>query len=103
MIDILGLGSVAEILVSLPLSVKMKALFTVSFDHGYQRNAFHVLKSVTARHLPVNLSGSCTAFKMLLRFTCYRVWHISKVVFNAPLCDSKIFFLIPVEMHWGVC
>jgi len=35
--DILGLGSVAEILVSLPLSVKMKVLFTVSLDDEDQK------------------------------------------------------------------
>jgi hypothetical protein len=37
--DVRGLGSVAAILVSLPLSVKMKALFAVSADHEHQKKA----------------------------------------------------------------
>ena len=40
--------------------------------------------------------------QILHPFTHYRLQHISKVAFNAPLCDSKILFLIPVEMHRGV-
>lgn len=40
--DVRGLGSVAAILVSLPLSVKMKALLAVSADHEHQKKASDV-------------------------------------------------------------
>ena len=76
MIDILGLGSVAEILVSLPLSVKMKVLFMVSLSHEYQIKAPHM----SSKSVNLGLLSAVLLYRYCVVPSYHRLWHISKVV-----------------------